>query len=119
MGADGPSRVPSGPKGDRGDRGERGEEGLSRRTRQALIYLFAVAAGLALVALAAVWQQSRHNADVQRQQAQMLELKLCTTLGRLAALRPPAGDPVGNPSRKYEQDLHGVLSELGPDLGCR
>ena len=49
----------------------------------------------------------------------MVEQRLCTTLGRLAALAPPRGPPAQNPSRAYEQALHATLDELGPDIGCR
>lgn len=54
----------------------------------------------------------------QQKQAALIDEKLCTTLGRLAALRPPAGDPEANPSRAYDQSLHEVLSGLGPDIEC-
>lgn len=55
----------------------------------------------------------------QQRQGAATENKLCTTLGALAALGPPAGSAAGNPSRGYEQRLHAVLAQLGPDLGCR
>lgn len=55
----------------------------------------------------------------QRAQAQAFERKLCTSLGRLAALHPPPGSPADNPSRAYLQQEHAVLAELGPDVGCR
>ena len=34
-------------------------------------------------------------------------------------LKPPAGNPVKNPARGYDQELHATLSQLGPDLGCK
>lgn len=55
----------------------------------------------------------------QQRQGQVLERKLCTTLGRLAALQPPAGNPVTNPSRAYDQQVHAALAQLGPDIGCK
>jgi hypothetical protein len=56
---------------------------------------------------------------VQRREGLMIERKLCTTLHTLASRKPPAGGAAENPSRAYEQWLHGQLSQLGPDMGCR
>jgi hypothetical protein len=61
--------------------------------------------------------QQREQAAQQRQ-GRLTEHKICTTLAQLAALNPPAGSATTNPSRGYEQRLHGVLDGLGPDLGC-
>lgn len=44
---------------------------------------------------------------------------LCTTFGRLGALRPPPGNPNTNPSRAYLQQEHATLDEIGTDLGCK
>lgn len=55
----------------------------------------------------------------QHAQGAVLEQRLCTTLGRLAALHPPPGSPADNPSRAFEQQLTATLAELGPDVGCR
>ena len=49
----------------------------------------------------------------------ILEQKLCTTFGKLAANKPPAGNPETNPSRAYEQRQAVILDELGADLGCK
>lgn len=54
----------------------------------------------------------------QKRQGEILEQRLCTTLRRLAALKPPPGSPADNPSRAYLQSEHDVLAELGPDVGC-
>jgi len=54
----------------------------------------------------------------QKQQGQLLEQRLCSTLNTLAALKPPPGDPSTNPSRAYDQQLHATLAQLSPDLGC-
>jgi hypothetical protein len=54
-----------------------------------------------------------------RRQGLIVEQKICSTMRSLAVLKPPAGSPVGNPSRAYEQQLHAALDQLGPDLGCR
>jgi hypothetical protein len=62
--------------------------------------------------------EQREQAEQQRA-AQLLEEKLCTTLGRLEANKPPAGNPATNPSREYDQNNHAILDELGPDIGCK
>ena len=62
--------------------------------------------------------QQQAAASQQRQGAE-IEAKLCQTLGRLAALKPPPGNPAANPSRAYEDRLHATLDQLGPDLGCK
>jgi type II secretory pathway pseudopilin PulG len=67
---------------------------------------------------AAFRQRLAAQQQAQRAASLAFEKKLCTTLGRLAALRPPAGDSASNPSRAYEQDLHDVLAQLGPDVRC-
>lgn len=62
----------------------------------------------------------QHHDDVARAKAGLLiEAKLCSTFGRLAALKPPPGDPKTNPSRAFLQDEHATLVQLGDDLGCR
>jgi len=61
--------------------------------------------------------QQREQQAAQRAGA-LIEQRLCTTLGRLAADKPPAGSAARNPSRAYEQELHSTLAQLGPDLGC-
>ena len=55
----------------------------------------------------------------QQRQGQVFERKLCTTLDGLASRKPPAGPVADNPSRAYLQWLHGQLSQLGPDVGCK
>lgn len=112
--------------GPRGDKGERGERGLSRVQGRAVAVLFALAVVLgganlfwtSHVVNVAAAAQHREQAAQQRAGA-AVEEKLCTTLGRLAALAPPGGTAAGNPSRAYEQQLHKALSQLGPDIGCR
>jgi hypothetical protein len=54
----------------------------------------------------------------QKQNGQVLENKLCGSFGRLAALKPPAGNASDNPSRAYEQQQHAILVGLGTDIGC-
>lgn len=62
-------------------------------------------------------RQARQQA-AQQAQGRVLEQRLCTTLGQLAALKAPAGGAEGNPSRAYERQLQATLSALGPDVGC-
>lgn len=115
-----------GEQGERGKQGNRGEAGLSRTVRRALVFLFALSVLLAGINLG--WtayekgaiQAGQHREQVLQQQAGvMLEAKLCTTFGRLAALKPPPGNPKTNPSRAFDQELHVTLDELGTDLGCK
>lgn len=61
----------------------------------------------------------RHEQVEQQQAGAALERKLCTTFGKLAANKPPAGNPKTNPSRAYDQNNHAILGQLGADLGCR
>lgn len=69
--------------------------------------------------------QDAKAAAAQHAQAQAFERRLCATLlplESLAQLKPPAGNPVANPSRAFEQELArklAPLAELGPDVGCR
>jgi hypothetical protein len=63
---------------------------------------------------------SQHHEQVLQQQAgAVLERKLCTTFGKLAANKPPAGNPRTNPSRAYDQNNHAILDQLGADFGCK
>ncbi len=111
-----------GPRGPQGDQGERGMPGLSIPVRRALVFLFALSVALAAANL--LWtahevnasQAASQAAQVREQAAQqhadtVLSRKLCATFGKLAALDPP-------PGQAYEQSLHVVLGELGPDLRC-
>jgi type II secretory pathway pseudopilin PulG len=61
----------------------------------------------------------RAEQAAQRTTSAAFEQRLCTTLGRLAALAPPPGSPADNPSRAYLQQEHAVLAQLGPDVGCK
>ena len=121
---------PIGPQGKQGERGKPGAAGLSRSTARSLVFMFALAVILAASGLfwinhavhdsQAAIQAAQHREQVMQQQAgAILEAKLCTTFRELAALKPPAGDPGRNPSRKYEQEEHATLDQLGADLGCK
>lgn len=72
---------------------------------------------IALNAGFTLWAISSNQA-AQRQQGLAVERKICTTMGRLAALKPPPGNPKTNPSRAFDDQLHSTLDGLGVDLGC-
>lgn len=55
----------------------------------------------------------------QRRQGVLIEKNLCNTLNSLRDLKPPAGDPVSNPSRAYLQEQHDRLAQLSVDVGCK
>jgi hypothetical protein len=86
---------------------------------RAVIVLFA----LSLVMSAGTYLAATHyyhaEQAAQRRQGAVLEQRLCITLGRLAALKPPPGNPAANPSRAFEDEQHAVLAQLGPDVGCK
>jgi hypothetical protein len=116
-----------GPKGEQGDTGQRGARGpaMSGPVRRAIVYLcvgaFTIGGANLLWTNQAVNSykagQAAEQATAQRQ-GEMLEHKLCTTFGSLAALKPPPGNPHTNPSRAYEQGEHAILDQVGPDLQC-
>ena len=54
----------------------------------------------------------------QQRAGQLVEQKLCSTFGKLAALKPPPGNPATNPSRAYLQAEHATLVQLGVDIHC-
>lgn len=119
-----------GKQGEQGSQGEQGTAGLSRTVRQALVFLFVlplILSGANLLWTAhevhssqAAIQAAQHREEVLQQRAGViLGEKLCTTFGRLAANKPPAGNPRKNPSRAYDQNQHAILDELGTDLGCK
>ena len=115
-------RGPQGRQGDQGrpgNRGERGDSGMSPPVRRALAALFMLS--IALGGLGLFWTawEVRAIQSAQQQQTRAVEQKLCATFGKLAALRPPAGNPAKNPSRAFDDNLHATLDELGTDLGCR
>ena len=105
-------------KGDKGDKGERGE-GMPRGTRNAIVFLFCLAFAVGAASMLFTVAYYHSTQDAQRQQGEIIEVRLCTTLGALAALKPPSGSPAANPARGYDQELHAVLAQLGPDVGCR
>lgn len=86
--------------------------------RRAVISLVVVAFALLALNLLFTAHYVNSTQAAQRRQGLAVEHSICETLGKLAALKPPAGDPAANPSRAYEDRLHATLDELGPDLGC-
>lgn len=124
---------PRGAQGDQGNPGERGEpgaDGLSTAVRRALVYLFVTSLVLSAAALFAAIRIGNSNTDAisaaqHREQAAqqhaglLVEQKLCATFSRLAANEPPPGNPRTNPSRRYDQENHAILVQLGADIGCK
>ena len=110
-----PQRAAMGIQGPKGDKGATGDRGLPAAVVRAIAYLLV----LNLVLIGAGYLFLAHDANGQRQQARAAEARICTTMRRLSALEPPPGNPAANPSRKFDDELHATLDELGPDLGCR
>ncbi len=99
------------------------KEATSRQAGAVLLFLVLLVGGGNLLAtylyVHAEQSAQQRNDTARARQGALTEQKLCTTLGRLTALRPPAGNPAANPSRAFDQQLHVTLAQLGPDLGCR
>ena len=92
---------------------------LTRRVLRSVAILVLV--GILLTSANLLWTAHEVSAShaAQQRQGQLIEQKLCTTFGKLAALKPPPGNPRTNPSRAYLQDEHATLVQLGTDLGCK
>jgi hypothetical protein len=134
---EGMERMTSLARGAKGEPGERGERGLSRVQGRAVVFLFALCVAGIVVSLLWTAHEVNSNAAAQRSQqaaqqrqaaaeqaaqqrsAAAVGAKLCTMGAKLAALKPPAGNPLTNPSRAYLQQQAAVLAGLGPDLGCK
>ena len=113
------TRGQKGDKGDQGEEGKRGAAGLSVNVRRAVVFMFVLAVALAAIGLFWIGSAINGSHASQQRQGQLIEQRLCTTLGRLAALKPPGGPPSSNPARAYEDNLHATLAQLGPDIGCK
>lgn len=87
----------------------------ARRFAVLLLFLVLVIGGANLYSS---YLEYRHFATTQEQQGRAVEVKLCATLDKLAALKAPTGSAADNPSRAYEQELAMTLSQLKPDIGC-
>lgn len=108
-------RIQAPARGPKGDKGATGDRGLPVAVVRAIAYLLV----LNLVLIGAGYLFLAHDANGQRQQSRVAESRICTTMRRLSALEPPPGNPAANPSRKFDDELHATLDELGPDLRCR
>ena len=64
-------------------------------------------------------QQQAAQQAAQRRAGAALARAICTDLGTMAAIAPPAGSAAANPSRAYEQAEHRAWSGLYAGLGCR
>ena len=60
----------------------------------------------------------RREQAAQRKQGEQELRTLCTTFGKAAALKPPAGNPRTNPSRAYLQGQHVAWTAVVADLHC-
>ena len=89
----------------------------ARRYADAALHTLALVMAAAALLIAVHYFVSTQAAE--RRSGQLLERKLCQTFGKLAANRPPAGNPLTNPSRAYDQRNHADLVQLGGDLGCK
>jgi hypothetical protein len=83
-----------------------------------VIAAMVVNAAFTLTVVAVMQRQTKATQAAAQKTGAMVEQRLCSTLDLLAANEPPAGNPLTNPSRGYDQRNHEILSELGPDLGC-
>lgn len=103
---------------------------MTARLRYTLLVLAVLPLAMAAVAIlftvtyyhreqAGQQAQAAQQQAAQRAQGVVLEAKLCSTLGKLAALKPPAGNAAANPARGYDQLMHETLAQLGPDIGCK
>lgn len=92
---------------------------MTARLRYALVVLALLPLALSALTLWGATVYYHREQASQRAQSESFERRLCTTLGRLAALKPPPGSAADNPSRAYLQQEHAVLAELGPDVGCK
>lgn len=96
----------------------RGDKGMAPGTRRAFVALALLALALAAASVLISVNYYVREAGAQMRQGRQLEARLCTSLDKLAALKPPPGSPGDNPARGFEQAQHDVLAELGPDVGC-
>jgi hypothetical protein len=105
--------APPGPKGDKGEQGA-----LPARARRSLLARDIVIICLLLLnfLFTAHYVNSQQSA-AQRAGAKVIA-KVCAGFARLAAEKPPAGNPATNPSRAFDQGQHATLVGIGADL-CR
>jgi hypothetical protein len=116
--------VNAGPRGERGERGKTGPR-LPRNVAYAVVFLFVLSlaiGGANLLFSAHEANSVRHQFAVSnaqgKRQGESIEQKLCLTMRKQAARKPPAGNPANNPSRAYLQGEHQTWAALIPELGC-
>jgi hypothetical protein len=122
-----------GERGETGAQGERGATGatgaagpkLPRNVAYAVVFLFVLSLVLNGANLKFTSDQAnsvRHQFAVSnaqgKREGELIEDKLCGSFGKLATLKPPAGNPATNPSRAYLQGEHAILDEIGTDIRC-
>jgi hypothetical protein len=123
--------APRGPQGQRGEQGRPGAEGragtpgISQGSKRAIIALLVLVLVVGAGNLWASWdevhsfKQQLHAQQVTEQKTAAREIgELCATFGKVALLKPPAGNPKTNPSRAFDQSVHADLAEVNPDLKC-
>lgn len=91
---------------------------ISRTTVRFSIALLILVLIMGAGAVVSSYLEWNHYINSQRAQGQQTDSRLCATLDKLAALKPPSGSAGANPSRAYEQELATTLSQLKPDIGC-
>jgi hypothetical protein len=102
---------------------------VKRATAVLLVLVFAVGGGNlwaswnethAVTAQLNAFKQQLHAQEVTEQKQGAKEVaELCATFGKVALLKPPAGDPKTNPSRAFDQNMHADLAGVVPDLRCK
>jgi hypothetical protein len=63
-------------------------------------------------------EQLRAQQAAQRRAGALIEQKLCTDLGTMAQIPPPAGPAAANPSRAYDRATNRAWRGLFTDLRC-
>jgi hypothetical protein len=63
-------------------------------------------------------QETAHAIRLGQEEGARAEAKICVTFTKLHQNKPPAGNPLKNPSRRYDQNQYAILGELPGDLGC-
>ena len=114
-------------RGPRGPQGEPGEQGSTGPVMPGVIAWLLLALVLVMGAsnLLASYLIEQNGQGQQRQAEQAaqkagneIEVKLCTDVGTMSRLAPPAGNPASNPSRAYEQAEHRTWRGLYDSLEC-
>lgn len=95
----------------------------AQRASALLLFLVLVVGGGNLWATYAVNAKTqaaeRRQEQAQQRQGRLIEHRICTGFGKLAALKPPAGANHANPSRLFELRQHDILDGIGTAVGCK